>query len=125
MVMKAVVTVFLLLNSIGTLPIFIALTNGTTFRERARIACVAGTAAVVLLLGFVWSGSMLLTFFGLSIPAFSIGGGIILFRIGSEMLNASVDLDRALRHIPESITRRSSAIVPVSYTHLRAHETHH
>jgi len=113
MIFKIAVSIFLLLNSIGTLPIFIALTNGCNFRQRCRIAAEAASVAMAVLLAFIWTGDSLMEFFGLSVPAFEIGGGIILFRIGMEMLNCSVDLEKVLRHIPESITQKTNSIVPL------------
>jgi multiple antibiotic resistance protein len=113
MIIKIAVTIFLLLNSIGVLPIFIALTADMSSARKIKTALSAGFVATIILLIFVWTGASLMDFFGLSIPAFEIGGGIILFKIGMEMLNCSVDPEEIIKEIPESIKKLSNAIVPL------------
>lgn len=110
---KIAVTFFLLLNSIGTLPLFIGLTHGLTPRKRCMEGLIAGLTAMMVLLVFIWSGDALMRFFGLSIPAFEIGGGILLFMIGMEMLNCSVDPEKAIRRIQQCEIVHSNAIVPM------------
>jgi multiple antibiotic resistance protein len=111
--LKTVTTLFFLMNSIGTMPIFLALTSSLSWRERIRVALTAVSSAVGLAMAFVWAGESLINFFGFSIPAFQLGGGIILFRIGTEMLNCSVDLEKILRSSPPPEAQKSNAVAPL------------
>jgi multiple antibiotic resistance protein len=79
------VALFALLDPIGNVPVFAAATGGVGGRDRARIALYVSLFVVGFLTFFYFSGLSLLTFFGISQPAFRIAGGVILFMLGLEM----------------------------------------
>ncbi|WP_124111615.1 MarC family protein [Palleronia sp. THAF1] len=82
----AFVTLFVVIDPIGTTPIFVALTRGMAPARRhaiARRACVIG---LVILAAFGLFGEALLGFVGISMPAFRIAGGLLLFLTALEML---------------------------------------
>jgi multiple antibiotic resistance protein len=81
------VALFALLDPIGNVPLFAASTVGATGRERAQLAFYISLFAAGFLIFFYWSGLALLAFFGISMPAFRIAGGIILFILGLKMVN--------------------------------------
>ena len=111
---KQAVTIFLLLNSFGTLPLFLALTKRESFLLKTRTALLAVCSAAALLAVFILLGQQIMTFFGLSIPAFEIGGGIILFKIGMEMINCSVDIEKILKSDEtDESAQKSNAVVPL------------
>lgn len=79
-------TLFVVIDPIGLLPIFLGVTAGASAATRRRIAFVSvGVAAVILTL-FAVFGDNLLSALGVSMPAFRIAGGIMLFLIALEML---------------------------------------
>lgn len=79
------VALFALLDPIGTIPVFAAATAGATPRARARIALYIAMFAIAFLTFFYFTGMALLDFFGISMPAFRIAGGILLFLLGLDM----------------------------------------
>jgi multiple antibiotic resistance protein len=79
------VALFALLDPIGNVPIFAAATAGARGRDRAQIALYIALFVLAFLTFFYFSGLSLLTFFGISQPAFRIAGGVILFLLGLEM----------------------------------------
>lgn len=81
------VALFALLDPIGNVPVFAASTLGASSRERAQIAVVISLFAAGFLIFFYFSGLGLLAFFGISMPAFRIAGGIILFILGLKMVS--------------------------------------
>src|SRR3954468_1151215 len=81
------VALFALLDPIGNVPGFAAPTVGASGRERAQIAFVISLFVMAFLTFFYFSGLSLLTFFGISMPAFRIAGGVILFMLGLKMVN--------------------------------------
>ena len=81
------VALFALLDPIGNVPVFVASTAGATSRERVQIAAVLSLVVMGFLIFFYFSGLALLTFFGISMPAFRIAGGVILFVLGLKMVN--------------------------------------
>jgi len=81
------VALFALLDPIGNVPLFAASTVGASSRERAQIALYISLFAAGFLIFFYFSGLALLAFFGISMAAFRIAGGIILFILGLKMVN--------------------------------------
>jgi multiple antibiotic resistance protein len=82
----AFTTLFIIIDPMGLAPIFLALTSGMTKAQRRAIAirsCLIGGA---LMLAFLFLGEALLGFIGISMPAFRIAGGVLLFLTALEML---------------------------------------
>lgn len=82
----AFVTLFVIIDPIGLAPLFAALTQGMTPRQRRSIAIRACLVAAALLTLFGLAGEAVLGFLGISMPAFRIAGGILLFIIALDML---------------------------------------
>lgn len=79
------VALFALLDPVGNVPLFAAATAGAKSRDRAWIALYISLFVLGFLTFFYFTGLSLLEFFGISLPAFRIAGGIILFLLGLEM----------------------------------------
>src|SRR5210317_69327 len=82
----AFVTMFIIIDPIGLLPLFIALTQGMNKAERRGVAMRALTVAFFVLTIFGIAGDSLLAFIGIGMPAFRIAGGLLVFLIAVEML---------------------------------------
>jgi len=82
----AFVTLFLRIDPIGLAPLFVALTHGMDARTRRGIAIRACVIAAMLLVLFAALGEAVLGFVGISMPAFRIAGGILLFLTALDML---------------------------------------
>ena len=84
--LSAFVTLFVVVDPIGLAPVFVALTQGAERAERRAIgvrACAIGVAVLTL---FGLLGEAVLGFVGISMPAFRIAGGMLLFLTALEML---------------------------------------
>lgn len=79
-------TLFVMIDPIGLTPLFIAMTQGMDSGHRFRVALRACGVALVLLAAFGLFGLTLLTSIGITLPAFRIAGGFLLFLIAVEML---------------------------------------
>jgi multiple antibiotic resistance protein len=79
------VALFALIDPIGNVPLFAAGTAGAKARDRAWIALYISLFVLGFLTFFYFTGLSLLAFFGISLPAFRIAGGVILFLLGLEM----------------------------------------
>lgn len=79
-------TLLVAIDPPGLVPIFIALTAGATKAEKRKIANLAIVIATCILCVTAVGGAALLTAIGISIPAFRIAGGLMLFYIGWEMI---------------------------------------
>ncbi len=80
------VTLFVVIDPIGLTPMFIALTQGNSPQERRRIAIHTCLTAFAILVVFALFGEAVLGFIGISMPAFRVAGGILLFLTALEML---------------------------------------
>ena len=82
----AFTTLFIIIDPLGLAPIFLALTSGMTKPQRFAIALRSCSIGAILMLAFLCLGETLLNFVGISMPAFRIAGGILLFLTALEML---------------------------------------
>ena len=82
----AFVTLFVIIDPIGLVPLFAALTQGENAARRRAIALRACLTAAGLLTVFGLFGDAVLGFVGISMPAFRVAGGILLFLTALDML---------------------------------------
>ena len=81
---------FAIMNPIANIPIFVKLTDGLGKKKKRRISKTANIVAFVIVLAFILIGKYIFQIFGLTIPAFKIFGGILIFFIGFEMLQSKI-----------------------------------
>jgi len=79
------VALFALLDPIGNIPIFAAATAGATMRQRLSVSALICLFIAAFLTFFFFTGLGLLQFFGISLAAFRIAGGILLLLLGLDM----------------------------------------
>ncbi|MGR3542462.1 MAG: MarC family protein [Hasllibacter sp.] len=82
----AFVTLFVTIDPVGTAPLVPALTQGMTQRQRTGVAIRAAAIGAAILTLFGLTGEAALTYLGVSLPAFRIAGGLLLFLIAVDML---------------------------------------
>ena len=86
MLITAFMTLFVIIDPIGLAPLFVALTQGAGAAHRRAVGLRAVTIAFVILTLFGLFGDHVLNFVGISMPAFRIAGGLLLFLTALEML---------------------------------------
>lgn len=85
----AVLTGFIAINNpLGNMPVFLGLTRHRDKVMKRKISKKATFTAFVIVAGFIILGKYIFDFFGLTIPAFKITGGILVFFVGFEMIRA-------------------------------------
>ena len=82
----AFATLFVVVDPIGLTPMFVALTQGMSPAQRRVIGLRACAVGAILLILFTFLGESLLGFIGISMPAFRIAGGVLLFLTALDML---------------------------------------
>ena len=106
---------FTLANPLGTMPVFLNQTEGCTEDERKAIAKKSTIVAFFTLVIFAFFGRYIFLIFGVSTDAFRIAGGIIIFKIGYDMLQAHIthiklnETERKIQHYTDNI-----AITPLA-----------
>ena len=101
-------SLFSVINPISAAPIFVALTLGMSAAERRRAAVRACLAAAAVLAVFAAAGGAIFSFFGITVPAFQIAGGILFTMMSLR------EMQEAERTVSEShIDREDPSIVPL------------
>jgi multiple antibiotic resistance protein len=83
---SALVTLVVVVDPVGLVPTFLAVTHGLPQQTRRRIAMRASIIAAAILAGTALIGDWLLHQLGITLPAFRIAGGLLLFAVASEMV---------------------------------------
>ena len=83
-------------NPLGALPLFISLTADNTRKERQKTSLHISLYFILILTVFFVAGTVLLKFFGISINAMRIAGGIVIFMSGFGLLNGKFEQSRAI-----------------------------
>jgi multiple antibiotic resistance protein len=86
MVLNAFATLIVLIDPPGVAAIFLAVTSGFSATQRRSVAMRCSIIAAIIMLVFAVAGSGLLRLFGITLDAFRIAGGIMLFWIAFEMV---------------------------------------
>jgi multiple antibiotic resistance protein len=108
------ISLFVLVNPLEGIPFFLARTAGDAKAVRAVIARRAATAVTVILLTSVVIGAKVLALFGIGLPAFQVGGGIILFLIAVQMTLVGVSSEKSGAVSSEHSAGTEIAIVPLA-----------
>ncbi len=80
------ITLWVVIDPIGTLPVFLAVTFGATAATARKVAVRAVVIAFFVLLAFVVFGQLVLDALGLGLPSFQIAGGLVLFLFALSMI---------------------------------------
>ncbi len=83
---------FAMLNPVGNLPVFLGMVEEFDKETQKKVALRATLAAFIIITIFCIFGHIIFRMFGITLPAFQIAGGIIVFIIGFQMLNAKGNL---------------------------------
>ncbi len=81
-------SLFTLINPLGTMPVFMAMTSELTVDQRNKTARKASLVALFTIFAFALTGQLLFNFFGISVNSFRVVGGVIFFIVGMDMLQA-------------------------------------
>ncbi|WP_281231848.1 MarC family NAAT transporter [Flavobacterium gelatinilyticum] len=107
---------FSVLNPIGTVPIFVGLTQHDSQKERSRISLWTAVNVFIILLVSYFIGQYVLTFFGISIDALRIAGGIIIVNSGFSLLSGKISKKRGINKKIETDAqqRNDIALTPLA-----------
>ena len=99
---SALVTLLVVVDPIGLVPAFLAVTQGLSTRSRRTVALRACLIAGAILIGAALIGDWLLRQLGITIPAFRIAGGLLLFAVAFEMV-LGLRVGRAAKDAEEAV----------------------
>lgn len=104
MIINATVTLLVTIDPIGLAPLFLAVTNGMDGAQRRETGTRAIIIAFAILVVFAILGAVILSLFGVTLAAFRVAGGLLLFWIAFEMIFEK----RQERH--ENTTKRAITV---------------
>jgi multiple antibiotic resistance protein len=108
------IAIFAIVNPIGTIPFFTTLTQDYSPAEQKRVASKAVMAATLTLLIFGLIGRYIFLLFSITIPAFRIAGGLLLFRIAFSMMFGRFPGTKATEaEQQESVDKEVVGIMPI------------
>jgi multiple antibiotic resistance protein len=82
----AFASIFAIVNPIGNIPFFVTVTEGYTEEERKRVIVKICIVMTVVLVAFGLFGNIIFSLYGITIPAFKIAGGLLLFSVAFAMM---------------------------------------
>ncbi len=108
-------SLFVIVDPIGLIPAFLAMTQQNTSQERVHMARLASLITFAILILSFFFGQKLLLAFGITLPAFEIAGGIVLLLVALDMLQARrTAIKETQEEKAEGITKHDVAITPMA-----------
>ncbi|SIS75629.1 MarC family protein [Neptunomonas antarctica] len=106
------ITFFAVIDPIGTIPVFIAVTDKYDQKTKRRVALLATIVSAFVLLFFIVGGELLLNALSIPLPAFQISGGIVLFLFALNMIFGDSKPDEEIKLLQNS--HKETAIFPLA-----------
>ena len=106
LLVEVFVTLFVIMDPPGTIPLFLSLTSGRSSAMRKRLAGQAVLVAFVVIVVFALFGQTILNYLGITLPALQAAGGLLLLLVALELLTGQAD-------DPVETTNVNVALVPL------------
>ncbi len=112
---KALIGVLAIVNPLGAIPVFLSLCGDREPAECHQIARVSAFSVAVILVIATWAGDAILEFFGIGIPAFRVGGGLLILLMAINMLHARQNHSKqSPEEANEAGNKENIAVVPLA-----------
>jgi multiple antibiotic resistance protein len=110
----AFTSILFLVDPIAVIPAYLAFTRTDTVEHRRRTASLACVVAGIALLIFAAGGDLILRAFGITLPAFRIAGGLILWFVAMDMLRAERPTQEGPPEMTEGEQKQDIALTPLA-----------
>jgi len=105
---------FFVVDPFAVIPIFLAITSESSRQERTATALKAAVVTTITLLVFAALGGLIFRIFGITIGAFKIAGGVILFLLSLDMMRAQTSRVRTSpEEENEGLEKEDAAVIPL------------
>jgi len=112
---KALVGMLAIVNPLGAIPVFLSLGEGRSPVERRQVARRTAIAVALILVICIWVGDLILRFFGIGIPAFRTGGGLLILLMAIAMMHARRSASKQTdEEVDEADDKEDIAVVPLA-----------
>ena len=106
---------FAIMNPIGNMPIFLGLVEGVDKSEQKKIAWKSVSLAFLIVAAFSLFGSLIFKVFGITLPAFQIGGGLLIFIVGYQLLHGK---ESSMHHPSEGENDKDTSVEDIAISPL-------
>jgi multiple antibiotic resistance protein len=106
-------SLFSIVDPPGAIPVYIALTEGMEAKERNRLALHTSFYFLLILVAFFLAGTYILSFFGLSVHAMRIAGGMVLLSTGYGLMKGNFEAHRGYN---DSVAANSKSRKEIAFT---------
>jgi len=107
-------SVLFIVDPIAVVPTYLVITQNETAERRRRTAWRASVAAAALLIGFGIAGRLIFRMFGITLPAFRVAGGLILWLVAMDMLRGQRSTQESSEEIAEGQEKEDVALTPLA-----------
>ena len=107
-------SILFIVDPVALIPTYLAITQDETPEQRSRTAMRACIAAMILLVVFGIAGRLIFRVFGITLPAFRIAGGLILWFVALDMLRGNRTTQESSEEIAEGQEKEDVAITPLA-----------
>jgi multiple antibiotic resistance protein len=109
------IALFVIVSPLGAVPLFLGMTQGDSEGQRRTTARIAATATFLVLGLAALGGPWIFAFFGISVDAFRIGGGILLFMIALDFVNfRGVRAKSTEQEYEEGVRKPETGLIPLA-----------
>jgi multiple antibiotic resistance protein len=106
--------IFFVVDPFAVIPLFLSITRGDDLRKKRQTALKAAVVATLTLLAFAAAGSLIFKLFGITLGAFRIAGGVLLFIMALDMVQAQRSRVRAApEEESEGVEKEDVAVIPL------------
>lgn len=111
-ILATFIVFFAVIDPVGTVPVFIAVTDRFDQKTKRRIALLAAVISALILIFFVVVGELILKALAIPLPAFQISGGIVLFIFALNMIFGDSKPEEEIKLLKRD--HRDTAIFPLA-----------
>ena len=113
-VFEEFVILWVVIDPVGTIPVFVAVTAGIKSSKRSGVALHAALVAAGILMFFLVAGQFLINALGISLPAFQIAGGLVLFLFALTMIFGDSKPQAETKDLETDSQQGSPAVFPLA-----------
>jgi multiple antibiotic resistance protein len=107
-------SVLFIVDPIAVVPTYLVITQGQDAAQRRKTASRACIAATIILVTFALAGKAIFGVFGITMPAFRIAGGLILWLVAMDMLHGTRSTQEGTAEIVEGQAKEDVAVTPLA-----------
>ncbi|MDM8007683.1 MAG: MarC family protein [Phycisphaerae bacterium] len=112
--LTALISILFVVDPPGAIPTYLVISANQNPEQRRRTALRASIVATLTLAAFAGGGQFIFHYLGLTLPAFQIAGGLILFLVALDMIRAQRPTQEEPGEVSEGLAKQDVAVTPLA-----------